>query len=88
MKINFFFLLVYIEFLFTQRLHRTTIQHLEGIYTYIYIYIKQSVNFLNIRGKTSGTQGRGGNTLDKTIVKKKIKTRESKKSKEIFNMEI
>ena len=46
------------------------------------------MNFLNIRGKTSGTQGRGGNTLDKTIVKKKIKTRESKKSKEIFNMEI
>ena len=54
--------------------------------SYIYIYIKQSVSFLKFRGKTLRTQGRGGNTLDKTIVKKKIKSRETKKSKEMFNV--
>ena len=53
---------------------------------HIYIYIKQSVSFLKFRGKTLRTQGRGGNTLDKTIVKKKIKSRETKKSKEMFNV--
>ena len=77
MKINLFFVLVYIEFLFAQRLYRTAIQHLE----WKYIYIKQSVNFLNFRGKTSGTQGCGGNTLDKTIAKKKWKQGKQRKVK-------